>query len=207
MKPGLAFLGGFGFALVIGLVLGADLILKAQMVGGVLEILGVGLVGLGLRGKREAIAPETSVWRRLRKWALSLVLRVRYRFGKKTRVSNAATSHAEVVQRATVSIIHPMDPQAPIEEQVAAISKNVTGAFANLERHQKELEATGRRIAYEENARKAEVAEVQAKISRLAVGDLNVEWVGFWWVLVGLLLVTFPGLFVTVFDTASTLLR
>lgn len=185
--PPLFFIAGVGVAGGVWTVCGA------QVAGGVLEMLGVLLVGFGLWRRRQDWAPGTGYGARLYRWLRSTWLRLSGR--AKDQTISAAASSIKFGVSASGVVTGGVPPEAPIEQRVAALEENLRQHKAKTATNIADLRAVDQRLAENLSAERRERAagddSIKGKLETIALDDLGWEWVGFWWVFIGLGVVTF----------------
>jgi hypothetical protein len=158
--------------------------------GLLLQLLGIGAIVLGLRGKGSQFG-EAHIHNSLSKWWMKAPWKRR-----------PVVAHIESVEsRAEVGdlagIVGPRTHASP-EERIADLERDLRSLILQASEIRgdlrQELTAVRREMATERSARAQGDRDLGERLQRLAVGGNHIEWAGVWWIGLGLTLATVPDL-------------
>lgn len=158
--------------------------------GGVLQLLGLGAVGLGLKRKHEKHSTQAIL--------SELLQELRELFGTSARhLTLNADSGEMVVMMGKARARVTCGSGAPIEERISRLENNVTNlddAVATVDEALTLATDEWKRVLAAEDFRhKATEQAIAGAIKDLAVGDIKLETAGFVWMLVGTVLATWSS--------------
>lgn len=191
---------GWAWLLVTGAILGPAFLLSGSLdtylryAGYILEVLGIGTVAWGLRDRA----------RHHRKPGLLEPLGDRLRAASKefasafrgpqaiTGVAGSVTAGVSTVGGATVRTSVP--PGASLEYRIARLEGKVDGLQEQSDRLRREVEEKHRKalgaVEQERTAREEDTAALREKVAQVDTGGLHIEWMGVWWLVLGVTLAT-----------------
>lgn len=161
-----------------------------RLVGFSLQVLGVWIVWVGIRGTREQF--EVPGWRdQVKAWTASFP-----RLRERVISASITLSGSADIASGRAYGWHGTAPGATLDERVAAIEKNLRNVRDEFSAHQKEADDRARahddEMKRERAERKAADKEIQDKIKETETGGLHLNWSGVWWLLSGTICSTFP---------------
>jgi hypothetical protein len=161
---------------------------QIRLSGLFLQLLGVGTVAWGLRETRRLFRRPT-LGELLRTWL------VRFPRWRRDIVLSVDPAHiAWVAGSPRVRVWFPMDPNAPPEQQLKALTSNVqhldqrlTAAETEIETRTAQVEGA---VREEQKARSLRDTELSARLEGAQTGGLHISLAGLVWLLAGLLMAT-----------------
>ena len=165
--------------------------LAFRLVGFFLQVLGVWIVWVGIRGTREQFEVPGS-WAQTKAWLASFP-RLRGHL-----VMAAGSGTITITGgSARASIWSGVPEGATIEQRVEAIEKNVQRVRDDLSAHQKESDERARahdeELKRERAEREAADKAINEKIKETETGGLKLNAAGIWWLFFGTVCSTFAG--------------
>ena len=161
-----------------------------RFVGFLLQVLGVWIVWVGIRGTREQFEVPGS-WAQTKAW-MSSFPRVR---GRVILAAGSATVSLSGMS-ARAHVWSGVPEGATVEQRLEAVEKNVRRVRDDLSAHQKEADdrarAQNEEMKRERAEREAADEEIQKKIKETETGGLKLNAAGVWWLFSGTVCSTFP---------------
>jgi hypothetical protein len=161
-----------------------------RSVGFLLQVLGVWIVWVGIRGTREQFEVPGS-WAQTKAW-MSSFPRVR---GRVILASGSAIVSLSGMS-ARAHVWSGVPEGATVEQRLEAVEKNVRRVRDDLSAHQKEADdrvrAQDEVMKRERAEREAADKEIHEKIKETETGGLKLNAAGVWWLLSGTVCSTFP---------------
>jgi hypothetical protein len=178
----------FGVPLIAWAIFRSELGLRAG--GFALQVLGVWIVWVGIRGTRERFEVP-STWEQAKTWVASFPS---WR-GKVVQISGVAVG-ATAGGSARGYAWHGPGPDPSLEQRLDALEKNLRGVRKDLSAHQVETDKQAREQAEamkrEREEREAAAREIHEKIRATQTDGLTLIKAGVWWLLFGTICATFP---------------
>ena len=156
------------------------------------QLLGILTVVSGLRDKRR-LFNRPSLVENIRRW-----INRRPRWGAKPQtILVAGTGSISVSGSARLSVWRGAPPDAPVEARLAALEANLaTLRIEQAETAKESQEATRKTneaVDAERRVRESAVTALRAQLEGLGARGLNVEMMGVFWLILGVVLATVPG--------------
>ena len=160
--------------------------------GLVFQLLGILAVVSGLRNKRR-LFNRPSLIEHVRRW-----LTRRPRWGARPQVVGAAAMlSASASVSAKASVWRGAKTDAPVEARLAALEANLLTLREEQTETAQELRQSARRtdeaVISERRARESAVTLLRSQLEGFGVGDLHVEMIGAFWLVLGVVLATIPS--------------
>lgn len=186
-------LRGAGWSLVVGLasyVVTPDLETAVRYAGGFLQLFGLwtvvmGVVDLGRQFKRRGV----------RAWAVEAVRLFKAGFSPTPEIRIPATGLDLDLQVHPATVRVGLPPGAPLHTRITRLEKELEVLRVDLkERHRAvraEIAAVGKKRASEIQALKEESRETHRNLESVAVGGLDRQVVGLFWLFLGIILSSF----------------
>lgn len=156
-----------------------------------LQWLGISTVAYGVWQTRKFFG-HPSTMERVREWVLSFPRR-----RSQTIINASAGSFSVVGGKVRMQIWTNVDPEAPLDDQVKALSKNQDRLRERINQVQDEFESEIQRqseaLRQEQRTRETDYNALNRRLETAETGSLNITVVGLVWLLIGVLLATLPG--------------
>lgn len=165
---------------------------RVRYCGLALQVIGISIVAWGLRSRRR-LFNLPSLWHNL-----SCYLRRFPRWGAKPQtIDIIGTGGFSVGGGGKVSGWIVIPPEASIKDRLAALEANVKSLKTEQAETAKELQEETRKrfeaVDSERRKRESAVIDIQSKLGTLGAGGLQLEWVGVFWLVLGVILATIPS--------------
>lgn len=161
-----------------------------RSVGFLLQVLGVWIVWVGIRGTREQFEVPGS-WAQTKAWMSSFP-----RFGGRVILAAGSATVSLSGMSARAYVWSGVPEGATVEQRLEAVEKNVRRVRDDLSAHQKEADDRARakdeEMKRERAEREAADHEIHEKIKETETGGLRLNAAGVWWLLSGTVCSTFP---------------
>ena len=156
------------------------------------QLLGIGMVALGLRDKGRLFDRPT-LREKIRRW---FARRPRWNAKTQTRIVTA-TGTLSISADARASMWRGTPADACVADRLAALEANLVTLKTEHAETAKQLQEATRKaneaIEAERQARESGITTLRVKLEGLGAGGLHIEWTGVFWLLVGVVLATIPG--------------
>jgi hypothetical protein len=165
--------------------------LSFRMVGFLLQLSGVVIVWIGIRGTRKNFEmPGT--WAQAKAWLSSFPS-----YRGRTVVGGGAITSVASIGGGRLHVWSKVQEGATLEQRLEAVEENVTRIRDDLSAQQKESDDRSRAhdqaLRRERADREAADNAIQAKIEEIETDGLRLNSAGLWWLFSGTVCSTFPG--------------
>jgi len=190
-SPMWIFLGGLGFAGLVGWLCSANASAAVRYAGTALQLFGLLAVAYGLRETRKLFAAPTVMSR-----AWMWFGRLRRVFRRPEPITAQLSAGGISMFTGKARLIRGAGPGATVDQRIEVLEANLRSLEQEFDETTKELSGKSAQLEREQrrerDERKAADDKTWHQIEEVAIGGLHLELVGLWWLALGVLGTSIP---------------
>jgi len=175
----------------IGILLSTDPWSRVRYAGTFLQVFGLGTVAFGLSQVRRSFGRPSLLSK-----ALEWFRQIQAAFKPPKHVTVEAKAAGLSIAAGRPRVFVTAGPTTPLDERVALLEQNLRRLQDEFDAHEeritKELRTVNEALTREHQARETEARRISTQLENFAVGGLHLEFIGVFWLVLGVLGTSIP---------------